>query len=84
MRTQKSHFPSIYKGHPVGEYYADIIVENTVVIELKCVDRLRKGTHGPMPELSQSLKPGSLPARKLPKSQGRMEAHIAFNRRESA
>ena len=32
-------FPVIYKGHPVGQYYADVIVENTVVIELKCVDR---------------------------------------------
>jgi GxxExxY protein len=35
-------FPVIYKGRPVGQYYADIIVENTVVIELKCVDRLAK------------------------------------------
>ena len=29
-----------YKGHPVGEYFADILVENLLVIELKCVDRL--------------------------------------------
>ena len=35
-------FPVIYKGQLVGEYYADIIVENTVVVELKCVERLAK------------------------------------------
>jgi len=29
-----------YKGECVGEYYGDILVEDTVVIELKCVDRL--------------------------------------------
>lgn len=29
-----------YKGQCVGEYFSDILVENTVVIELKCVERL--------------------------------------------
>jgi GxxExxY protein len=29
----------MYKGHCVGEYYADILVEDVLVIELKCVDR---------------------------------------------
>jgi GxxExxY protein len=29
-----------YKGHPVGEYFADILVEDLLVIELKCVERL--------------------------------------------
>ena len=29
-----------YKGHYVGEYYADILVEGVLVIELKCVGRL--------------------------------------------
>jgi GxxExxY protein len=28
-----------YKGQRVGEYVADLLVENQVVIELKCVDR---------------------------------------------
>lgn len=31
-----------YKGKDVGEYYADIIVENTVIIELKAIDSLQK------------------------------------------
>ena len=30
----------LYKGESVGEYFADILVEDTVIVELKCVDRL--------------------------------------------
>ena len=33
-------FPVMYKSQYVGEYFADILVENAVVIELKCVERL--------------------------------------------
>jgi GxxExxY protein len=29
----------VYKGACIGEYYADILVENVLVVELKCVDR---------------------------------------------
>jgi GxxExxY protein len=29
-----------YKGYDVGEYIADIIVEDVLVVELKCVERL--------------------------------------------
>ena len=39
--SQKS-FAVTYKGNVVGEYFADIIVEDVLVIELKCVDRLAK------------------------------------------
>ena len=35
-------YPVLYKGQSAGEYYADIIVDSTVVIELKCVERLGK------------------------------------------
>jgi len=31
-----------YKGTEVGEYYADIVVENQVILELKAVDSLQK------------------------------------------
>lgn len=31
-----------YKGFCVGEYFADIVVENSLAIELKCVDHLSK------------------------------------------
>src|SRR5205814_17444 len=33
-------FPVVYKGECMGEYFSDILVENEIVIELKCVDRL--------------------------------------------
>ena len=33
-------FPVTYKGHVVGEYFADIVVEEVLVIELKCAERL--------------------------------------------
>ncbi len=29
-----------YKGQKVGEYFVDILVENVLVVELKCVDHL--------------------------------------------
>jgi GxxExxY protein len=31
-----------YKGNQVGEYYADLIVENTIILELKAVDYIVK------------------------------------------
>ena len=38
--TAQASFAIAYKGQYVGEYFADILVENTLVVELKCVDRL--------------------------------------------
>lgn len=38
--TAEAPFTISYKGHPVGEYFADILVENVLVVELKCVERL--------------------------------------------
>src|SRR6266700_3236311 len=32
-------FPVCYKRHYVGEYVADLVVEEKVIVELKCVDR---------------------------------------------
>jgi GxxExxY protein len=32
-------FVVTYKGHDVGEYFADILVEDVLVVELKCVER---------------------------------------------
>ena len=38
--TAQASFKITYKGRPVGEYFADILVEDVLVVELKCVDRL--------------------------------------------
>jgi len=37
-RAQAS-FPVAYKGHCVGEFVADLLVEDQLIVELKCVDR---------------------------------------------
>ena len=36
----QASFAVIYKGQTVGEYFADILVEDVLVVELKCVERL--------------------------------------------
>ncbi len=33
--TPQASFAIIYKGHNVGEYFADILVEDVLVVELK-------------------------------------------------
>ncbi len=32
-------YPVTYKGLLIGEYTADLVVEDTLIVELKCVDR---------------------------------------------
>jgi GxxExxY protein len=32
-------FPVCYKGQYVGEYVADLVVEQKIIVELKCLDR---------------------------------------------
>jgi GxxExxY protein len=36
----QASFAVAYKGQSVGEYFADILVEDVLVVELKCVERL--------------------------------------------
>src|SRR5579863_4934991 len=36
--TAQNSFTVTYKGHNVGEYIVDILVEDVLLIELKCVD----------------------------------------------
>lgn len=37
VKSQVS-YPISYKGQCVGEYFADLLVENQLLVELKCVD----------------------------------------------
>jgi len=37
--VEQAPFAVTYKGQCVGEYFADLVVEDAVVVELKCVDR---------------------------------------------
>src|ERR1019366_1979130 len=34
----EASFTVTYKGHSAGEYFADLLVEDVLVLELKCVD----------------------------------------------
>ena len=38
--TAEASFSVTYKGHSVGDYFADLLVEGVLVVELKCVERL--------------------------------------------
>src|SRR5205823_1955068 len=38
-RTQV-HFSVTYKCHCVGDYLADLVIENQLIVEIKCVDHL--------------------------------------------
>ena len=38
--TDQASFAVNYKGQSVGEYFADLLVEDELVVELKCVERL--------------------------------------------
>jgi GxxExxY protein len=38
--TAEASFAVIYKGHSVGEYFADLPVEDALAVELKCAQRL--------------------------------------------
>ena len=38
--TAQASFAISYKGQDIGEYYSDILVEDVLVVELKCVERL--------------------------------------------
>jgi len=38
--TAEASFALLYKGYSVGEYFADLLVEDVLVVELKCAERL--------------------------------------------
>jgi GxxExxY protein len=38
--TAEASFAVTYKSHKVGEYFADLLIEDELVVELKCAERL--------------------------------------------
>src|SRR5215469_15414229 len=38
--TAEAALAVIYKGHSVGEYFTDLLVEDALVVELKCAEHL--------------------------------------------
>jgi GxxExxY protein len=45
VRSQAS-FPVGYKGQCVGDYVADLLIEEQLIVELKCVDQFSKAQGG--------------------------------------
>ena len=77
--TAQASLAVSYKTHNVGEYFADILVEDVLAIELKCVDRLSDGHTAQCINLGQALsarfRPRPVPSRQFPEAQSRVEAH---------
>jgi GxxExxY protein len=42
MIEQQRNIKVYYDGAVVGDYYADLLIENRVIVEMKCVDHLRE------------------------------------------
>src|SRR6266496_5384053 len=38
--TAEASFAVTYKGHSLGEYFTDLLVEDVLMVELKCAERL--------------------------------------------
>ncbi len=70
----QASFPVCYKGQCVGEYCADLLVDQKVIVELKCVDRLGNEhlAHCITDLKASGLSRGA--AHQFPKTHGGMEA----------
>ena len=75
--TTEASFAVTYKGQSVGEYFADLLVEDALVVELKCAERRApcQRTHGPMSQLSASLRPDGVPSGQFSEAESRVEAN---------
>jgi GxxExxY protein len=56
--TKEKQYPVLYRGKTVGNYVADIVVEDSVIVELKAIEQLAP-TH--RAQLLNYLKAGNLP-----------------------
>ena len=65
----QASFAVSYKGQSVGEYFADILVEERSGGRVEVRRTPGQRAHGTMPQLSAGLRPESLPAGELPETQ---------------
>jgi len=70
----EASFAVSYKGQYVGEYYADILVEDVLVVELKCVERLVKEHVAQCLNYLRVSPSKDLPSGQFPASQSRVAA----------
>ena len=68
----EASFAVTCKGHSAGEYFADLLVEDVLVVELKCVDQR---AHCAVSQPFACLRPLRLSSRQFPEAKSRVEAH---------
>src|ERR1035441_2236260 len=71
----EASFTVTYKGHSAGEYCADLLVEDVLVVELKWVDRFSSEHTAQCLKLSASLRPDRLSSGQFPEAESRVEAY---------
>ncbi len=54
-----------YKDSCVGDYFADLLVEDSIVVELKTVDKIEKNSRSTIAELFKSHRVAGWPADQL-------------------
>ena len=45
LATAQASFGVTYKGYPIGEYFADILLDGVLAMEPKCGERLANQLH---------------------------------------
>ena len=72
--TAEASFAVIYKGHSVGEYFADLLVEDALVVELKCAERLANEHTAQCLNYLRCLRPDRVSACQFSEAPSRVEA----------
>ena len=68
--VSQAPFSVLYKGQCVGEYFADILVQGALVVELKCVERLGNEQTAQCMNYLEGFRVERLSAGQLPETQG--------------
>jgi GxxExxY protein len=71
--TTEASFTVIYKGLSVGEYFADLLVEDALVVELKYAERLANQRRPNVSTICEPLADG-VPSGQFSEAQSRLEA----------
>src|SRR3954453_1704959 len=72
--TAEASMAVVYKGHSVGEYFADLLVEDALVVEPKSCRTPCQRAPRPVSQLSAGFRPDRVPSRQFPEAQSRVEA----------
>ena len=78
LRCQsQASIPVFYKGAAVGDYSPDLLVEEKLIVELKCVEHFADEHVCSMYQLPSSFGPSSSAPDQFPTPKGRMEENCS-------